>query len=115
MARPKCNKCKTNPCAVNYIRNDVTHYRQLCVDCINKNKKEKELTSQLLLKSGYSKKKVCDRCNFISKHPSQMKLVYLDGNKMNVNRENLRTFCLNCIAEITNVPQIKKSDLIADY
>lgn len=115
MSRPKCTRCKKKPAAVNYIRNEVTHYRKLCRECINVEKKDKELGNQLLIKSGYVKKKACDRCNFISKHPSQMKLIYLDGDRLNVNRMNLRTFCLNCVAEFNNLPQSKKSDLIADY
>ena len=115
MSRPKCHKCKKHVAAINYIRNGKKHYRKLCPACIKQVKKDNELGNQLLLKSGYVKKKVCDRCKFISKHPSQMKLIYLDGDRLNVNRENLRTFCLNCVAEFNNLPQVKKSDLIPDY
>lgn len=113
--RPKCNKCKKKPAAINYIRNDKVHYRKLCRDCLIENKKQKELPTQLLSKSGYIKKKNCDRCNFISKHQTQLKIVYLDGNKLNVSRSNLRTYCLNCLAEISVMPQNKKSDLVPDY
>jgi hypothetical protein len=115
MNRPTCDKCNKNPCTVNYHRHGKIHYRKLCRKCILEKKKEKELTNQLLTKSGYKKKKNCDRCNFISKHLSQLKIVYLDGNKLNVGRDNLRTYCLNCLAEINNLPQNKKSDLIPDY
>lgn len=113
--RPKCIKCKKKPAAINYKRNDKTHYRKLCRSCLNEIKKGNELTNQLFIKSGYIKKKNCDRCNFISKHPSQLKIVYLDGNKLNVGRDNLRTYCLNCLAEISALPHNKKSDLIPDY
>lgn len=111
--RPKCNKCKTKPSAINYKRKEIIHYRKLCRSCIIELKKEKELSNQLLIKSGYIKKKNCDRCNFIGKHQSQLKIVYLDGNKLNTSRSNLRTYCLNCLAEISNLNQ--KSDLIPDY
>ena len=113
--RPKCNRCKKKPAAINYTRNDKVHYRKLCRVCMNDDKKKKELSSQLLIKSGYIKKKNCDRCNFISKHHSQLKIVYLDGNNLNVSRSNLRTYCLNCLAEISALPHAKKSDLIPDY
>jgi hypothetical protein len=113
--RPKCTRCKKQPAAVNYIRNDIKHYRKLCRLCIIEDKKNKELSNQLLNKSGYIKKKTCDRCNFVSKHQSQLKITYLDGDKLNVSRSNLRTYCLNCIAEITAMPLSKKTDLIPDY
>ena len=112
MQRPKCQRCQRNLAATNYVRNGQQHFRKLCRECIKENKKQKELTNQLLLKSGYIKKKNCDRCNFISKHHSQLKIVYLDGNKLNVSRNNLRTYCLNCLAEISAMPQNKKSDLL---
>lgn len=113
--RPKCTKCKKKPAAINYKRNDKTHYRKHCRNCLNAVKKQNELTTQLLSKSGYIKKKSCDRCNFNSKHHTQLKIVYLDGNKSNVGRDNLRTYCLNCLAEISAIPQNKKFDLVPDY
>lgn len=115
MQRPKCTKCKKKPAAINYKRNDKIHYRKMCRVCLNTIQKEKELSNQLFSKSGYIKKKNCDRCNFISKHHSQLKIVYLDGDKLNVSRSNLRTYCLNCLAEISALPQNKKSDLVPDY
>lgn len=113
--RPKCNKCKKKNAAINYNRNGKIHYRKHCRSCLNELKKQNELPNQLLSKSGYIKKKNCDRCNFISKHHTQLKIVYLDGNKLNVGRDNLRTYCLNCLAEISVMPQNKKSDLVPDY
>jgi protein-arginine kinase activator protein McsA len=113
--RPKCCKCKKKPAAINYTRKNKVHFRKLCRTCLIENRKEKELPNQLLIKSGYIKKKSCDRCNFISKHYSQLKIIYLDGNKLNVDRANLRTYCLNCLAEISVMPQNKKLDLIPDY
>lgn len=111
--RPKCPKCKKNPRAINYYRKNKIHYRPTCPKCEREEKYKNSLSNQLLIKSGYIKKKNCDRCNFIGKHQSQLKIVYLDGNKLNTSRSNLRTYCLNCLAEISNLNQ--KSDLIPDY
>ena len=39
--RPICSKCNKNFCAVNYKRNDITHYRSTCDECGRKKKKLK--------------------------------------------------------------------------
>lgn len=110
-----CKNCRKLPRVVNYYRKGKTHYRPYCTPCGKEKKKEKELANQLLAKSGYAKKKICDRCGFNCRHPSQMRIVYLDGNKLNVSRTNLRTHCANCVIELVYNPSAKKSDLIADY
>lgn len=115
MERPICKSCKKNACVINYQKNGKYHYRSLCRKCIANKKLKKDLANQLLVKSGYVKKKICDRCGFKSKHPSQIKLIYLDGDRLNVSRANLRSYCLNCDAEINFLPQSKQSDLVPDY
>ena len=74
-----------------------------------------DLTAQLLKKSGYKKKTVCDRCGFKSKTPKQIEIYYRDNNKLNVSLSNIRSFCINCVIEITENPNIKIQDLLADY
>lgn len=115
MEKPKCIKCKTNSCLVNYKRKGKTYYRKFCFQCSSEKNKRKELEKSLLEKSGYKKKNICDRCGFNCRHPSQMRIVYLDGDKLNVSRSNLRTHCANCIIELANNPLSKKNDLVPDY
>jgi len=115
MTRPTCSKCNVKPCAVNYNRNGVRHYRSMCLSCIDESRQEKSLENQSLLKSGYKKKHECDRCHFQAKHHSQLSIVYLDGNKLNVSRLNLRTYCANCITEIAALPASNKGGLVPDY
>lgn len=74
-----------------------------------------DLTAQLLKKSGYKKKTVCDRCGFKSKTHKQMEIYYKDGNKLNVSLSNLRSFCANCVIELKENPAAKDRDLLADY
>lgn len=112
--RPICPICKKYPVTVNYRRKGKIHYRTMCSNCNHRAKRQKDATVQLLIKSGYIKKTVCDRCNFISKHPAQMNIVYLDGNRHNVSRTNLRTYCSNCMIEL-KYSKIKKVDLVPDY
>lgn len=114
MSRPTCSKCNVKPCAANYTRNGVKHYRSMCSGCIDATKHEKSLENQALVKSGYKKKNECDRCHFQAKHQSQLSIVYLDGNKLNVSRLNLRTYCANCISEIAALPS-SKGGLVPDF
>ena len=114
MDRPTCEHCQSRPAALNYVRNGKRHYRRKCLHCINKSREEASLESQVLNKSGYQKRNTCDRCGFQAKHPSQLSIVYLDGNKLNVGRQNLRTYCANCVAEIVAVPA-SRSGLVADF
>ena len=115
MSRPVCTKCNVKPRALNYVRKGVKHYRSKCLHCIEQAKQEKSLEHQALVKSGYKKRNECDRCHFVAKHPSQLTITYLDGNRLNVSRQNLRTYCANCIAEIAALPSKNKGGLVPDY
>lgn len=112
--RPNCIKCNKNLCAINYIKEDRVYYRSMCVTCINLKKKRKSAEVRALLQSGYKKKTHCDRCNFQAKHPIQLSIVFLDGNRLNASRDNLRTYCANCIAEVSVLP-VRRSSLVPDY
>ena len=114
MNKSLCNICHMHPVTVNYVRKDKTYYRKVCYYCIKKLKTQKELPKQLLKKSGYKKKTVCDRCNFKSKTPDQMKIHYKDDNNLNLSVNNLRSYCLNCITEIASDPR-SDHDVLADY
>ena len=111
----RCSECgKVAQPAVNYKRNGKTYYRKVCNECSRAHKVSREKPRQLLKRSGYKIKGTCDRCGFKSKTPQQMKLVYLDSNPSNVSISNLRTYCLNCEAEMRYAPKAK-TGLVADY
>lgn len=96
MSRPICNVCNKNPCAANYYRNGVRHYRAKCEDCIRKNKNIKPKTPRWQT-LGYTKKSSCDMCGFRRVYDSQMLVFHIDGNLNNNDLFNLRTICLNCV------------------
>ena len=114
MERPICQHCQSRPAALNYVRNGKRHYRSRCLACIDAVKREHSLEAQTLHKSGYQKRNTCDRCGFVSRHPSQVSIVFLDGNRLNVGRQNLRTYCANCVTEIAAVPS-SRSGLVPDF
>lgn len=114
MERPICQQCRTRQAAFNYVRKGKTYYRSRCLVCLADKDNLKVKEEQALAKSGYKMSRTCDRCHFAAKHPSQLSLVYLDGNKFNVGRQNLRTYCANCVAEIVAMP-LGSSGLVADF
>jgi hypothetical protein len=115
LIRPICNTCNKNPCAVNYKRNGVTHYRSICDHCGKKKVKTKP-KQHAWEKSGYKKKPHCDICGFKSLYQTQMTVFYIDGNLNNNKFSNLRTICLNCV-EVVKKKEItwKRGDLKVDY
>ena len=112
--RPICKHCNKNVCAVNYKRDDVTHYRSICDECGRKKSKKKP-HKPLWQKSGYNKKATCDICGFKSLYPTQTTVFHVDGNLENTERINLRTICLNCV-EVVKRKEVKwkRGDLEVD-
>ena len=43
------------------------------------------------------KKLKCDKCNFKAEDRCQLGTIYLDDNKLNLEKTNIRTYCYNCI------------------
>jgi len=99
MNRPVCKACDQRYAAVNYIKEDVVHYRSRCDTCIKRNRNEKPPVARWK-KQGYKKKLVCDRCRFRAKYSGQTVVYHLDGNLNNCNLNNLKTVCLNCSVEV---------------
>lgn len=99
MNRPVCQACNQRPCAVNYHKDSVPHYRSRCENCLRKGKGLKPREPRWK-SDGYKKKPACDRCGFRAKHASQLLVFHLDGNLSNSNQRNLRTICLNCTADL---------------
>ena len=63
LMRPICQACGQRPCAVNYIREDVKHYRKRCETCARKNRGIKPREPRWK-SAGYKKKMSCDRCGY---------------------------------------------------
>jgi len=99
MKRPLCEACNRNLAAVNYIKEDIVHYRTRCDSCIRK-KRNKKSTKPRWTLQGYKKKLVCDRCSFRAMSNQQMLVYHLDGNLNNCGLNNLKTVCLNCSIEV---------------
>ena len=115
LKRDLCPSCNENLVAVNYIREGVTHYRNMCAACVRKGKKLKP-QAPAWAKSGYKKKDRCEMCNFKSKTPKQMFVYHVDGNLKNNNWINLKTVCANCKIEVqgSRLPW-KPAPLVPDF
>jgi len=93
--RSLCSVCKQRPVAVNYIKDDITHYRTKCDACLKKKKTPKPFVPRWK-QAGYVKKTVCDLCGFRAKYASQTLVYHIDGNLNNSAPKNLKTVCRNC-------------------
>lgn len=114
-SRPICKVCNKNYCAVNYVRNNIRHYRSTCDECGRK-KTNKKPRIPLWKKNGYKKKTTCDLCGFKCLFPSQIIVYHIDGNLENISLFNLRSVCLNCV-EVVKKKEVtwKRGDLQVDY
>lgn len=101
MERPLCVACNKNLAAINCYRNGQIYYRTRCDSCIRKGRKKKPAVPRWK-QAGYKKKATCDRCGFKFKLQAQSMVFHIDGNLNNTNLTNLRTICLNCVAEINH-------------
>ena len=114
MQRPICQSCHQRPCAVNYIKEDVAHYRSRCENCTRKGRGLKPREPRWK-SAGYKKKPACDKCGFKARYSAQLLVYHVDGNLHNSEVKNLKTLCLNCTEEIkrSDLPW-KKGDLEPD-
>ena len=112
--RPMC-ACGQRPVAINYIKEDVTHYRKVCDTCARKSRKLKP-TPPAWARSGYKKKPHCEKCGFKAKLPEQLNVFHVDGNLKNTNWTNLKTICANCTIEVSKskLPW-KPSPVVPDF
>jgi hypothetical protein len=49
------------------------------------------------------KKDICEECGFVPKHPCQLAVDHIDGDKKNNTPENYQTLCHNCHAYKTHL------------
>lgn len=110
--RPLC-KCKRRPAAINYKKGSKVYYRSLCETCL---KNGLGAGIPRWQKFGYTKKNICEKCGFKSKHHEQFDVYHIDGNLNNSRPANLKTVCANCqrIIQKEGV-KWKQGDLIADF
>ena len=115
MIRPICKTCNKRPCAINYKRDGVTHYRSICDDCGEKKTRSKSKV-HTWERAGYKKKPTCDLCGFRSLYPTQITVFHINGNLTDVGFTNLRSICLNCV-EVVKRREVtwKRGDLQVDY
>jgi hypothetical protein len=112
--RPTCPVCNQRPCAVNYVREDVTHYRSRCENCIRRNRALPRRRARWQT-AGYQKSRTCDRCGFRARFTAQLLVYHADGRLDNVDLKNLRTICRNCEVEINRSDMAwSKGDLEPD-
>lgn len=113
--RPICKVCGVLPCARNYVRNDVVHYRTYCENC---RRRKKKLPPQRPLWSsrGYKKKTTCDYCGYRALYSTQTTVYYINGDLKDTAPSNLRTICLNCV-EIVKRKEVtwRRGDLEINY
>ena len=115
MQRPVCQSCHQRVCAVNYIKEDVTHYRSRCENCTRKGRGLKPREPRWKL-AGYKKKPTCDKCGFKAKFLSQLLVFHVDGNLNNAELRNLKTVCLNCVELLRKTDVTwRRGDLEPDF
>jgi hypothetical protein len=114
MKRPICQACNQRPCAVNYIKEDVTHYRSRCETCQRKDRGIKPREPRWKI-AGFKKKLSCDRCGFKARYSAQILVYHIDGDLNNTAAKNLKCVCKNCVEEVirSDLPW-KKGDLEPD-
>jgi len=112
MTRLLCKKCGTRPCAVNYHKEGVTHYRSQCDHCA---RGRKEGIARWI-KAGYKLKLKCDKCGFASKYSKQFNVYHIDGDLNNCRHSNLKSVCANCqrLLQDLGLPW-RQGDLTPDF
>jgi hypothetical protein len=110
--RDLCNICGQRPVAINYYKDGKAFYRSKCDHC-SRNRNDGKPKWEVV---GYKKKAACDKCGFVSKHPEQFNVYYVDGDPSNCRFSNLKTVCANCqrILHKLKMPW-KQGDLKPDF
>lgn len=88
--RPFCNNCKVSLAKPNGIsKHGFKKWHKYCASCAK---------AAYNAQSGYllHKKNSCQQCKFIPIDKCQLDIIYIDGNKNNKEKSNLKTLCANC-------------------
>ena len=114
MKRPLCKSCEQRPCAVNYYRDGVAHYRSRCENCQRKGRGLKRRVPRWE-EAGYKKKMSCDHCGFRAKFSAQILVYHVDGKLNNAEFKNLKSVCKNCEVELAKLDATwRRGDLEPD-
>ena len=110
--RPLC-KCGHRPAAINYKKDGKTYYRKMCGRCLRNGANH---GIPKWKQAGYTKKPVCQKCGFKSRHLVQFNVFHIDGDLNNCRPSNLKTICANCqrVMQKEGVAW-KQGDLVPDF
>lgn len=100
--RPLCKACGKNFAAINGYHNGKKYFRSRCSSCIRRDKKQPIQKPRWQL-AGYKKKPACDRCGFRARYAAQLMVYHVNGNLNDCDVRNLKTICLNCVAEVARL------------
>lgn len=88
--RPFCEQCKTSLAKPNGTsKYGFKKWHKYCSTCAKAAYNEK---FGFLL----NKASICEQCGFVPEDTCQLDIVYIDGNKKNKSKANMKTLCANC-------------------
>lgn len=103
-----CKTCKIRPVRKAY-KNKNTGKQYWKPECGRCYKKRYGVSAKRRLKAG-AKEGICDECGFVAKHPCQLDVDHIDGNRDNDDPSNYRTLCANCHRLKTQMNQEFRND-----
>ena len=113
--RPMCKLCHSKPRAYAYKRHNKIYWRSLCDTCNRKKAGKRVGGITPLQRSGYKKRRKCELCGFRAQQPTQLDVLFVDGDMRNTANTNLKTVCANC-QRLDTVNRLgwRAGDLVAD-
>ena len=99
--RPFCKQCKSALAKANGVtKHGFKKWHKYCSNCAK---------AAYNPKYGYllNKKSYCEGCGFIAVDKCQLDIMYLDGNKKNKDKSNIKTLCANCNRLVNKKSKIK--------
>ncbi len=90
-----CFICKKNPVAqAGKTKTGKQRFKHRCTECIARSRAIRLNYNRLAVLK--HKKSACEDCGFVAKHPCQLDVDHIDGNRENADPSNFRTLCANC-------------------
>ena len=89
-SRPLCQLCRSTPAKKNGVsKHGFIKWHKYCATC-------SKIAYDEQYKYLKNKKLTCDCCGFQAKDICQMEIVYIDEDKKNKKKSNMKTYCSNC-------------------